>query len=630
MKKLLLPMLIATALTGCASFPDNYKHVPVAPDIKAELQDQWSSTPAVTKVLSNAGVSVRKFNDVPVALRDKALHLSLEDGGSLTVSELVTALRAQGVRVSSSLKDTATAELSASFDGDLGSLLDLLAAEHNIAYEYRNDVLFLTESGRYVVALPQHEAFLKQVAEAVKEMGGTAVRSDVRAGRLYYSAKPDVAAYLEEYINTIGKNSAMVNLQVAVITVRLTRDVNLGLDWSKLQLGAGTRDLAPGRTSLSSSLSGGSTTTTTTSSSGSSSGSSSSSDSSTGTASATAIKLGSAVGFLGGSGAAATFVSNNFSLAAAINALSTYGQARTEQNVIMGTLSGLGVKIGSGNEIPYVKSIGSTTASGGSTSGSSQTDIVKSGLKLEVTPNFESDDLSVVTTMKVDMSSLVGFRELSAGTNLGTMSQPEMQKLEFENVGRLQVGETLVVGGITYDQLNNSYTNLPGMEQYNTGSKSEKTNRYAVYIVIRPTVTLFELPPKPVKQVKEQAVEIKPVLAGEVIEEQEAAPVVKKTLAPAKRWAPRPASKQAPAQAVVPKQPVTNALPVPSEQELATQAAAATSAARHLLEKSEALAAAKPKASEQDLARARSQAQAAAIRASEARERARAAQEGGQ
>ena len=304
MKKLLLPMLIAAALTGCASFPDNYKHVPAAPDVKAELQDQWSSTPAVTKVLSNAGVSVRKFNDVPAALRDKALHLSLEDGGSLTVSELVTALRAQGVRVSSSLKDTATAELSASFDGDLGSLLDLLAAEHNIAYEYRNDVLFLTEAGRYVVALPQHEAFLKQVADAVKEMGGTAVRSDVRAGRLYYSAKPDVAAYLEEYINTIGKNSAMVNLQVAVITVRLTRDVNLGLDWSKLQLGAGTRDLAPGRTSLSSSLGGGSTTTTTTSSSSSgSSSSSSSSDTSTGTASATAIKLGSAVGFLGGSGA---------------------------------------------------------------------------------------------------------------------------------------------------------------------------------------------------------------------------------------------------------------------------------------------------------------------------------------
>lgn len=524
MKKLLLPMLIAAALSGCASFPDNYEKPIVSTDVAKDMKDQWSSTPAISRVASTSGVAVRKFNDLPDNLRTRPIALKISD--TLGLSELVAALRAQGIRVASSLKESADVQLTSSFNGDLGSLLDMLAAEHNIAYEFRNDSLFLTETGRYVVTMPQHEEFLKKVESSVTDMGATSVRADVRAGRLYYSAKPDVAQYLEEYISILGKNSAMVNLQVAVITVRLTRDMNVGMDWSKLQIGGGTGDLAPGKVSLTSALSNAAANATgsngtngtanggNSGSNGTSGGTNGTSGGTTGSVAAAAIKLGKVAALTGGEGFAAKFVNDSFSLSAAINALSTYGSARTEQNVTMSTLGGLPVKIGSGNEIPYVKSIGSTTASGGATQGSSQTDIVKSGLKLEITPNFEAEDLSVVTTMKVDMSSLVAFRELSAGTNLGTMSQPEMQKLEFENVGRLQVGETLVVGGITYDQLNTNYTALPGLEKQPLGSKADKTNRFAVYIVIRPTVTVFEQAPQPKPPRKEAAPVSAPALVA--------------------------------------------------------------------------------------------------------------------
>jgi type II secretory pathway component GspD/PulD (secretin) len=135
--------------------------------------------------------------------------------------------------------------------------------------------------------------------------------------------------------------------------------------------------------------------------------------------------------------------------------------------------------------------VGSSTASGGATTGSAQTDIIKSGLKLEVTPNFDAQDGSVFTQVKVDMSTLVGFRELSAGQNLGNLSQPQMKNLNFENVGRLNAGDTVIVGGISYDQISNNYTNFPGMEKMATGSKAQTVNRNAIYIVVRPTVVIF-------------------------------------------------------------------------------------------------------------------------------------------
>jgi MSHA biogenesis protein MshL len=158
---------------------------------------------------------------------------------------------------------------------------------------------------------------------------------------------------------------------------------------------------------------------------------------------------------------------------------------------MLGTLSGMPVKITSGNEIPYVKTVGSSVAAGGAVAGSIQTEIIISGLDLEVTPYFDAADASLVTKVKVSMSALVGFRELSAGPSAGKISQPEIQKLTFENVGRLNAGETVIMGGITYDQQTDNYQTLPGLENMEAGSKSQKNNRQAIYIVVRPTVVIF-------------------------------------------------------------------------------------------------------------------------------------------
>lgn len=483
MKKLTLAMLISASLAGCASFPDNYEKPLKTEDVAQQMQDAWSSLPSVTYVQSNTGVVVRKYNDIPAELRAKKLSLSFTAGVQTTLNDAVFAVSAQGLRVVSRLSEDTLkkAWVIRQFEATLGDFLDELSANYNIAVEHRNGTLYLVESNRFSASLPQHKEFLDNVAKALKEMGATDTRPDVLSGMVYYTAKPDVASYIEEYLDAISKNAAMVTLQVAVLTVGVNRDVNLGFDWAKFAVQRGSGGM---RSQVGSILGDSSATTSVpTTGTGGTTGNA--------VADAAAAVTGSLLSFSGSEGFGYKFANDAFSLTAALKALSTYGTARTEQNVVLGTLSGLPVKINSGNDIPYVKSIGASTTSGGSTQGSSETETIKSGLKLEVTPNFDASDGSVVTSVKVDMSTLVGFRELSAGLNLGTLSQPEMQNLGFENVGRLSAGETIIVGGITYDQLSNNYNNFPGMEKMATGSKAEKVNRSAIYIVVRPTVVIF-------------------------------------------------------------------------------------------------------------------------------------------
>lgn len=503
MKKLTLALMVAATLSGCASFPNGFDKPLETNDVQAEKRDDWGTVPAITFVQSNAGVAVRKYNWVPAALRGKKVALAFKRTSQVTLGDLLFAINAQGTRVVSRL-DADTMKKAypvVAFDGTLGDVLDDMSANYNVAVEYRGGNLFVVESNRYSASLPQNEEFLKTVAENLKEMGATSVRDDMMSGMVYYNAKPDIAPDIEEYLNAISKNAAMVTLQVAVLTVTMSRDVNIGFDWAKFAVMRGSGQMSSQLGSIFNNGSGAGTGTGQSGTPGAPAGPNGQPTTAPATPGANVpggavtdvakLVTGTLLGYSGAEGFGAKFANNAFSLNAALKALSSYGTARTEQNVIMSTISGLTVKINSGDDIPYTKTVGSSTAAGGATSGSAQTDVIKSGLELEVTPNFDSSDGTLTSQVKVKMATLVGFKELSAGLNLGTMSHPQMKNLGFENFGRLNAGETFVVGGITYDQLSSNYTNFPGMEHVSIGSKAQKVERNAIYIVVRPTVVIY-------------------------------------------------------------------------------------------------------------------------------------------
>lgn len=457
MKKLLIPALAALMLSGCTSFPLDYvERLTSTQSSKeqamSELGDRWTATPAITYVTASTGESVHRLAEMPEELANKKIDFAMGANEKLTLQDVVGALRHQGVVIVPRLTDTQIEDFALNnFKGTLRNLFELIGQMHNISYEYRSGVIFMTEATKWSVTMPQHKELLERTVEGLKTIGIEKASFDLSAGKIYFDAKPDVVEAAKEYIASVSSNTAMVTLQVAVLTVGHNRDRSVGFDWAGLNTSYGKDSLAPGATS---------------------------------SGLGTLVKLTS-------TGVGLTFSGNSFSLSAAINAMSKYGTARTEQNVTMGTLSGMPVKITSGNEIPYVRTIGSTVGSGGSVSGSTSTDIIKSGLDLSVTPQFDNKDNSVVTNVSVNMSTLVGFRELSAGNNLGTLSQPEMQKITFENVGRMAAGDTLVVGGISYDQMSNNYQTLAGLERSKMAGKNEKLTRQTIYIVVRPTIVIF-------------------------------------------------------------------------------------------------------------------------------------------
>lgn len=493
MKKKALALMVSAALaisglSGCASMPEGYDEPIQQTDLVTQMRDTWSSTPALTQVTSSAGVVVRKHGELPAEVAAKTLQFRATT--DMTLKDAIYMLDAQGLQVVGRLSaENAAKPLGISmYVGTLGMLMERIALIADVGYEYRNGLVFITDANRFSVTLPQHKELLDEVVAALTDMGATGVRADLPAGTVSYQAQPSVAEHIETYIESVARNSAMVTLQVAVLTVSLNRNYSLGFDWSSFATEYGTKGFQPGlQTGAGAGLGSGGT--------------------GTGTGGvdavvpdvANAVKQG-ALAALSSDGLAYRFVSSSFSLSAAIRALSTFGDARTDQNVVLGTLSGVPVSISSGNEIPYVEDIGDRTDSNGNvTGGTTTTATVDSGLSIEVTPHFDASDMTVTTGVKVDMSSLIGFRELSAGNALGTLSRPEMQKLTFENLSRLQAGETIIIGGITYDQLSDNYTSFPGLEKAPVGSESKKANRNAIFIVIRPSVVIFGNAPESAK-----------------------------------------------------------------------------------------------------------------------------------
>lgn len=476
MKKFLLTALTASLLTGCVAFPSDYKKPFTEKQLKEQMRDKWSDTPAVTYIDAPDNLVSRRFDEIPAKLANQPVRLALRQASGANVDDVIYALREQGFRVISRLKDTVgkkEVQLT-SFKGTFGQLVQELSDSYNIAYEYRNGAVYLMDVGRYFVNLPPNEELLKGVASQVKARGATDAQYDQRAGQVYYTATPDQEAEIAEYLETISRNSAMVYMQVAVVTMDHNRSNSQGWDWTQALAQFGTSGRSPYAQSVANSATSDSNST------------------GTATSSTTALAKGMLVGFTGGTGMSGAFTSNSFNLTAAIQALSTFGNTRTEQNVLLNTLSYTKTSISSGQDIPYVSNIGAATSSGGSTSSSTSTAVAKSGLRVNITPVYSALNNTVSLSVTVDLSSLIGFITMNTGSSSsGTISQPKMQNMNFENQGIPQVGDTLIIGGITYDQLARNYTSLPGMEEKAMGSEAETLQRQSLIIAIRPTVVVF-------------------------------------------------------------------------------------------------------------------------------------------
>lgn len=486
----------------------------------------------------------RNATPIPAALR--AVPLEIRFPQDATLRDLVSATTASAPNVQIAFrftKDKSEDILKRKipfvrYEGTLGNFLDSLRTAMGVVVFHENGLIYISDREQYSVVVPQNEDMLDSLTKELKDLGADDIVGSVRSGRIVYSAsaatqRDVIAPYLDRY----SRNMAVVTIQAALVSVSINDTSSTGFDWNQLKVAF------DGRQSKLNALTSGTTAGTA----GALATATTAATTSTGVANSTtglASAVGGALGATGvGATSAATSTASGIglttvdpgrvmdltksglvvsstslgrlggafgatSITGAIDFLSNFGNTKVDQNVQMKTLSGTEVKLRSGQQVPYVRGVqlsGAGYGNGygggyGAGLGSSLTDKVDTGLTMEVTPYYDADAEVVTMEVGVKLKEILAFVDLNAGNQIGSFTQPLTQDQELTNLVRIQAGRTVVIGGLQKDS--ESYTGVEPTALRNVtatraagsgvfGNRSQTVKRDALFIILRPAVTVF-------------------------------------------------------------------------------------------------------------------------------------------
>ena len=417
-----------------------------------------------------------------------------------------------------------------SYKGTVGGLLNVLRQGMGIVSWQEDGLIYLSDTDQYAVTLPQNEDIMKAISATLKDLGANDIVSSVDGGRIIYSAVPGVHdRAIGPFLQRAARNLATIDIQVAVVNLALNDKSGQGFDWSSLSGAVDQRASAISAANQSAAAATAASTAASTSTTGAA-GTLGTAGSTLGSSASTApasiipqtgigqkggvLDMTSANLLLGTTSLGKVFgVQTVTSVAGAINWLSTFGNTNITQQVDVRTLSGKEVKLSSGEEIPYVTGVGVGTLgsgatansnvansgnSSGSTLGTAQTDKVKVGLDVTMTPRFESEGELVTIEFKMKLASLIEMVQLNAGNQLGTLTQPHTADQELNDLIRVRAGQTVVIGGLQKDSENFTGNEPTALRDWlhdsnqSVGSRKQDVTRSALFIILRPTVTVFE------------------------------------------------------------------------------------------------------------------------------------------
>ncbi len=416
-----------------------------------------------------------------------------------------------------------------SYTGTVGGLFKTLRTGLGLASWQEDGMVYLADTDQYAITMPQEKDAIKAVADTLKSLGAEDITDSIDGARIIYSASPNLHdRIIGPFVRRVARNLATITIQVSIVNLALTDKSGQGFDWSKFSVGLDQR-----ANSLATASASGTAATATTATTGSSSTVNTnglSSGLTSGTVGTTDTTSGSSVAQKGvlsgltstGISLGTTSVGKVFgvatvtSVSSAIEFLSTFGNTNITQQVSVHGLSGKEVKFSSGEEIPYVSGVGvgtlgssgvassngvSNGASGYSsnnTLGTSNTDKVKIGTEIVMIPRFESENELVTIDFKMKLSSLIEFVKLDAGAQLGTLTQPHTAEQELNSLIRVKAGQTVVLGGLQKDQEQYNGSEPTVLRdalrdnQLSLGSRDQDISRNALFVLLRPTVTVYE------------------------------------------------------------------------------------------------------------------------------------------
>lgn len=509
MKFSVLAVAMASLFAGCASAPPRG-----LPESSVKTQEkavrvaevEWSE-PAIIKEGRPYLVLVTPMSP-PADVKSKTISLSLESGS--TIKDLVSVLANLGHSIILTDEAVGAQEFYLPhYKGTLGGLMSAVSRSADVWFTWSDGVLQVSEKERVVLSMPQDEALAEKISEGLTALGATDAHVSFHAGMLTTDLKPSQFKKIKSFLERMTTNAALVSLQVAVVNVSLNQNTKQGIDWSKMQAAIGKNN----RFALNSlaqepgALKGAETTSPTPAPTtpGGTPGAPTNPTTGVGNGMMTtpsvnndvdkiAENLGNTV-MLSGSGLRAVATNSLFSLIGFVDFLNDYGVTETKQNVMLKTVTGNQVKLKSVTQIPYVSSLSVGTTGNNSANsgllGGTKTDKANDGITLEMTPTFDAYSNTVTVKMDLSIQAVIGFNNLSAGNQVGSLSQPTTAERSFNDIIRVRPGQTVVVGGLTYDSVGDN-RNAPA---YLTDTKAEHkaltVNRNTMFIVIRPTITML-------------------------------------------------------------------------------------------------------------------------------------------
>lgn len=501
-KKTILTVVVGSALlslTGCASFKpaDMPKSSPYTPASAAkkvnEMPAQFDQDTPVDAE-GQSSITLIAPTAIPDSLANRKVVWQFDENMDLRgLSTLLASQMSIPVIVgSSSNSSTPTTSSSSSatssasndsfylpyYKGSVGNLLKIVSNTTDMWIVWKDGALTFSPKERISIVAPQNEEVVKQLETAVKGYGVEGVTVSKHAGVLSMEVKPSQYRQLKVMLERFISNTAIVNMQVAVVNVTLDQNVKQGIDWDSLQVASSGRGANVNSLfDLNAKIPGSSTADST-----------SSSSTTTNTVTDLARKITGAVA--SGSSLKGVIIGNHFNFSGMFNYLQTYGDAETTQNIMLRGLTGNKAKFKSITNIPYVSKVNATTTGTTSTSvtGSTETAKAEDGVTVEVLPNYNADTNVIAVDMSLSVKSVLGMIDLSAGNQIGKLTQPSEAAREMGSYFEVRPGQTVVVGGLTYDSVSNNKAAPIPLANTRAESQALTTKRQSMFIVIKPYV----------------------------------------------------------------------------------------------------------------------------------------------
>lgn len=498
-------------LAGCASLPLHANGRKVANHESQKIIDSkgWK-TPPLTQAYG-APVVLTVPPRIPKEILEKNLDLSFNNHG--TFAALAVALGQLHLPTFIGSAKLAAKSLTIPYyQGSLGNLLTALTRIDDVFFTWDGSSIIVQDEVPFSASIPQSKVLVKKVVAELGKLGATNVSLSRQTGTVNFKASPSAIQAIKPYLAQLNTNSALITLRVAVISVQLTSAHDSGIDWGALEAAASPGLLTSPLSTLLSGLpsSGGSAfsapstpavTTPGTNGTGTT-GTGTTSTTGTGTTGTTGTSIssssttptGTSIG-LSGSGLQLTVNNPSFSFSGVLQFLDTYGKTSTLQNVLVKTLGGTPVKLENNTEVPYVSNVGvgavgSNTAS--TSVGTASTSNANSGITLTLKPDYNHQTGQVTVSVKVKLDAVLGFNQLSAGSQLGSLTQPTTQKEDLTDIVELLPGQATIIGGLRYRTLSDNRQGLPWLAHHGGASVNRQLTDEELVIILRPTVTVFD------------------------------------------------------------------------------------------------------------------------------------------